>query len=97
MKGNPTAGILLLVLASLLIVLGVTNKGKKIISIILGSDSAGGSSSFKDVDPKTGEPKGKLYDGAERDPNYKNPTNGSLASTKRTPGAFTGEKGASII
>jgi hypothetical protein len=96
MKGNPTAGILLLVLASLLIVLGVTDKGKKIISIILGSDT-GGASSFSDVDPKTGEPKGKLYDGAEGDPNYKNPTSGSLASTKRTPGAFTGEKGASII
>jgi hypothetical protein len=92
MKGNPTAGILLLVLASLLIVLGVTDKGKKIIAIILGKDSSIQGSGATD----TPIDKGQLWDSAEGDPNYGNNLPG-LASYKKTPGAFVGEKGAAKI
>lgn len=58
MKGNPTAGILLLIGASLLIVVGMTNKGKQIIAVLTGTASA----------PSTGQ--GTTQQGTlRRDPN----------------------------
>lgn len=100
MQGNPTAGILLLVLASLLIVLGVTDKGKKILAILLNKESSlstasgsGGGTQKETTKDYTKD--GKLNDSAAGAPNYNNSILPKQTST--TPGSFVGEKGAAVI
>jgi len=87
MNGNPTAGIVLLLVASLLIVLGVTDKGKQILSILFGTST---NASEQDTDISK-DPK---YSGSPVDPDIK-PGNGVL--TANYPGAFVGEKGANRV
>jgi hypothetical protein len=87
MKGNPTAGILLLLLASLLISIGLTNKGKQIINILLNREGTSGTST---TDEKTKEsPKPTESGGYSKE--FPAP---SLA---KYPGTFVGEKGAKVI
>jgi hypothetical protein len=77
MKGNPTAGILLMAAAAALIVLAFTEKGKLIFSILAGQmspiSSSGGGGTFRGGGSSGG------------------------VSFNKTPGAFTGEKGAESV
>jgi hypothetical protein len=59
MKGNPTGGIVLLLVATLLIILGVTDKGKRIMQILLGTDKApkpADDTAPKEPEKKAGSP-----------------------------------------
>lgn len=83
MKGNPTAGILLLLLASLLISIGLTNKGKQIINILLNR----GESTTGTTDGQTTEPQKPSQSGGYS-------SEFPAPSVAKYPGTFVGEKGA---
>ena len=89
MKGNPTAGILLLLLASFLIVLGVTDKGKKILRILFGTDT---ETANPDDLPKGKELPAQVFPGEN---GYKLPDGGQVAVNY--PGANVGEKPAKVV
>jgi hypothetical protein len=84
MKGNPTAGILLLLLASLLISIGLTNKGKQIINILLNREGTSGQSN---TDGQTTEPQKPSQSGGYS-------SEFPAPSLAKYPGTFVGEKGA---
>lgn len=86
MNANPTAGIILLLGAAVLIVLGVTTKGKRIIAILTGKDTGSGVES---VIP----PGSKQESGGVSGDDIKNP--GVWWATY--PGTHAGEKPAGVV